>query len=498
MQNRGNVERVRIHMNMDQAVLIGTTNNIILRTLDSKKEIAKMVIAERWREFLPKVGVQYLGLRNVNTGSSDNLYNDVRLTVQQLVFDGGEASLQVEVAKLNDLLNEQDFKINSTKVKLEIQKAYMKALAAKGKILLGRKSVEKMEESLRKSKVEFSQGLITKVQLMEVSNKIKQAQFTFLKFKNESNQALLELKQVLSLDFHVDIDLEENIYTDFAITEPVFDTEETIIRAINTREDLKKSQVIVRKLKNEKKIADNYWIPKLYLGGYAGKNGNEFPLRHDIYGVNFNFVMPLGSSVVQSNGSMGVQKDGTGIQTYPGFGNQTVGPGLNGYESSTIKFFDNMAYSRKIMEGEVQLSEAVLSLKNMENQVAVEVQKSLDRTTEAWELLKISNSRVLLNWEALKISNTKMNVGQSKKEDLLNSELDFVRAEQELTDSLVGYMISCYEAAYIANVDVTQRKLIQFQKGRGNSLIGALLQGKDPKKAAAVDSNDGASFPGAN
>ncbi|TGK05451.1 TolC family protein [Leptospira langatensis] len=501
LPNRGNITRVRLPINLDQAILIGTTNNVILRTLDSKKEISKMVITERWREFLPKVGVQYLGLRNVNTGSIDNLYNDVRLTVQQLVFDGGEAGLQVEIAKMNDVLNEQDFKINAAKVKLEIQKSYMKALAAKGKILLGRKSIEKMEESLKKAKVEFSQGLITKVQLMEATNKIKQAQFTFLKYKNESNQSLLELKQVLSLDYHVDLDLEENIYTDISISEPKFDVEETIIRAINTREDLKKSQVVVRKLKNEKKIADNYWIPKIYLGGYAGKNGNDFPLRHDIYGLNFNLVIPFGSSVVQSNGSLGVQKDGTGIQTYPGFGNQTVGPGLNGYESSSIKFFDNLAYSRKIVEGEVQLAEALLNFKNLENQVAVEVQKSLDRSVEAWELLKISNSRVLLQWESLKISNTKLNVGQSKKEELLNSELEFVRSEQELTDSLVNYMISCYEAAHVANLDVTQKKLIRIQKGKGNSLIGALLQNKDTKSVAGLDSADPMktdSFPGAN
>ncbi|TGK18148.1 channel protein TolC [Leptospira fluminis] len=478
--------RPRIPLNMDRAILIGTTNNILLRTLESKKDITKLVITEKWREFLPKVGVQYMGLRNVNVGSLDNLYNDVRLTVQQLVFDGGETSLQVEIARLNEALNEQDFKINAAKIKLDIQKAYLKCLSAKGKVFLGKKAVEKMEESLRKAKVEYSQGLISRIQFTETSNRIRQAQYTYLKYKNEYNQSLLDLKQALSLDFHVELDLEENLFTDFVLNSPDFDVEEAVIRAINTREDLKKSQLIVKRLKNEKKIADNYWIPKVYLGGYAGKNGNDFPLKHDIYGVNFNLVLPLGSNVVQSNGNLGVQKDGTGIQTYPGFGNQTVGPGINGYESSKIQFFDNLSYSRKIMEGEVQLTEALMNNKNLENQVGLEVQKSIDRVTEAWEMMKISNSSVILNWETLKISNVKMGTGQFRKEEVLSSELEFLKSQQELTDSLAGYMIGCYEVAFAANLDLNHKKIIQYEKGKGNSVIAALLFNRDPRKAAGV------------
>lgn len=489
------ITKIKIPVNLDRAILIGTTNNVLLRTLESKKEISKMVITERWREFLPKVGLQYMGLRNVNVGSLDNLYNDVRLTVQQLVFDGGEANLQVEIARLNEVLNDKDFKINAAKLKLDIQKAYIKALAAKGKIQIGMKSVEKMQETLKRSRIEHSQGFISKIQLNDVSTKVKQAEYAFLRYKNEYNQSILELKQILALDYHVDLDIEENLFIDFHISSPKFDVDESVIRALNTREDLKKSQVIVKRLKNEKKLVDNYWIPKVYLGGYAGKNGNDFPLRHDIYGMNFNLVLPFGSNTVQSNGNLGVQKDGTGIQTYPGFGNQTVGPGLNGYESTQIKFFDNLAYSRKILEGEVQLTEALLNYRNLEIQVGVEVQKSIEKTTESWELLKIANSRVLLQWESIKIGNTRYGVGQSKKEEVLNAELEFVKSQQELTDSLASYIISCYEVALTANIDPIESKLVRYEKGRGNSLIAALLTNRDPKTAAGVEPSEGDSTP---
>lgn len=468
----------KIKINLEKAVLIGTTNNILLRTLEARREVFKMLITERWREFLPKVGIQYLGLRNVNVNSLDNIYNDVRLTVQQLVYDGGEAKLNLETANLNEALNEKDFKIGFYKLKYEIEKNYFKALAAKGKIFIGRKSIEKMEESARKAQVEYKQGFITKIVLLETISKLRQSQYILQKYENEHNQAMHDLKQILSIDYDSLIELEENLFTDFILGLPNLEVQNIVENARRQREDVAKSQLVVQKLKNEKDIADNYWMPKLYLGGYAGKNGDQFPLQHNIYGVNFNITLPLGSSVVQSTGSSGIQKDGTGIQTYPGFGNQFVGSGLNGYNSTNIQFFNNLSYSRKIVEGEIQLSEALLNYRALENQVGIEIKKSFDKVNESWGLIRIANSRVLLQWEALKIVTLKHGIGHAKKEDLLNIELEFVKAQEDLTDALTAYAINCTELSYLGRIDLNNAKLLQYKKGLGNSLIAALIYNK--------------------
>ncbi|EQA43682.1 outer membrane efflux protein [Leptospira broomii serovar Hurstbridge str. 5399] len=489
-------ENLKITLTLEQAVMIGTTNSVILRTLEAKKEIFKMLITERWREFLPKVGVQYFGLRNINVGSADNIYNDVRLTVQQLVFDGGEASLNLETSKLNEVLNEKDFKINYAKLKLEIQKAYFKTLGAKGKVFLARKTLEKMEESYSKSQAEYKQGFIPKIQLIETASRLRQAQYSLQKYKNEYGQSLLELKQILNLDYQLQLNLEENLFTDFILAPPRLDVMNVIARAREEREDVKKSRVVIQRLKDEKTIAENYWIPKLYVGGYAGRNGDRLPLQHDIYGVNFNLTFPLGSNTVQTNGNLGVQKDGTGIQTYPGFGNQFVGPGLNGYNSSQIKFWDNLSYARKIVEGEVQLSEAILNRKSLENQIGLEVQKSADKLLESWEIIKIANSKVLLQWESLKIASTKYRVGQAKREDMLAAESEYVKSQEELTDALSIYATGCYELAFTGTIEGEINKLIQYKKGKGNSLISALLNNEHIDDIFLPDDIKGKSIQG--
>ncbi|EMY06122.1 outer membrane efflux protein [Leptospira interrogans str. 2002000626] len=244
-----------IKITLDQAVLIGSSNSVVLKVLEAKKEVSKMLITEKWREFLPKFGIQYYGLRNQNVNSADNIYNDIRLTVQQLIFDGGEANLNLEIAKLSELLNEQDFKINLSRLRLDIQKAYFRALALKGKVYIQKKAQEKAQEALRKGQVELRQGFITKVQLMDLESKLKQTEFNVQKSKNDSDQALLDLKQVMNLDYYAEIELNESIFFDFIINAPpnTHNLDELISKAKNGREDLKKMQIIVKKLKTKKK-----------------------------------------------------------------------------------------------------------------------------------------------------------------------------------------------------------------------------------------------------
>ncbi|EMO30238.1 hypothetical protein LEP1GSC170_4380 [Leptospira interrogans serovar Bataviae str. HAI135] len=227
-------------------------------------------------------------------------------------------------------------------------------------------------------------------------------------------------------------------------------------------------------------------MPKFYVGAYAGRNGNNNQFTHDSYGVNFNLVMPLGSSVVQSNGNTGVQKDGNGIQTYPGFGNQTVGPGTNSYNSTSVRLFDNLSQSRKAMEGEIQLAEALLNYRNMENQVGFEIKKSVDKLNQSWELINIANSRINLQVESGRAMTAKVAYGHAKKEDQINSELEMIKSQEDLTDALTSYAINCYEYAQVTTDEGGLRKLIQYSKGSGNSILSNLIKnqetGSKPKK----------------
>lgn len=108
-------------VSLEEAVVIGSGNHALAKIQESKREVTRLLLREKWREYLPKLGVNYFTIRNLNQNQSDSLYQDVRFTVNQLVYDGGENERTMEIAKLASLLNEEDYRAALYKLRLEIR-----------------------------------------------------------------------------------------------------------------------------------------------------------------------------------------------------------------------------------------------------------------------------------------------------------------------------------------------------------------------------------------
>lgn len=478
-----------LRLTLDSSVLVGTTNNILLQTIHSKKETFKMLVTEKWRNYLPRVGVSYFGLKNLNINQTDSAYNDVRLTVQQLLYDGGDTGKEVEIAKLQEISNAEDFKIAKEKLTFEIRKSYLEALLAGGKLYLVQKSYERILSQFSDIQAFKKTGFATDLQSIELNSKFREVELAETRAKGQYRQALFLLKQILNLDPSVPIALEENPFSDFLLNAPDLDVDKLSFAAASNKEEIKKSRISVEILKKVKEKSDNYWQPKISMGAYAGQNVNGLlPVKNDVYGFNFTISTQIGSNTAKSNGNYGVQTDGSGIQRIPGYGTQSVGKGNNSFDSADIHLWDDLSYSRKILENEIQLEELIGKHKILENDLRAEVYKTHDKLLESWYSIRIANSRVYLQYEALKVVMGKVSKGFMKKTDLISAELDFVKAEEELADALINYAIQAFKLTNASNIPPSELNIIQVEKGKGNSILLSLnprtgglgfIQGKD-------------------
>ncbi len=264
-----------LRLTLDSSVLVGTTNNILLQTIHSKKDAFRMLVTEKWRNYLPRVGVSYFGLKNLNINQTDSAYNDVRLTVQQLLYDGGDTSTEVEIAKLQEISNAEDFKIAKEKLTFEIRKAYLETLLAGGKVYLIQKSYERILSQFSDIQAFKKTGFATDLQSIELNSKFREVELAETRARGQYRLSLFILKQVLNLDPAVPLALEENPFSDFLLNPPEFDVDKLSFAAINNKEEVKKSRISVEILRKVKDKSDNYWQPKISLGAYAGQNVNS-------------------------------------------------------------------------------------------------------------------------------------------------------------------------------------------------------------------------------
>lgn len=487
-----------LSLSLEEAEVVGITNSVILQSLKDRREVFKMISTEKWRNYLPRVGVSYFGLKNNNINQSDSQYNDIRLQINQLLYDGGENKLEIESATLQELINQEDWKITKDKLSLEIRKTYIKSLANQVKLHLVKKTLERTLSQINDIKKENAMGFATELQRLEIESKIREIELLLLKTESNNNQANIELRKTLNLPLELPLRLKESLLNDYVLLPPYF-KEETSSLAVVHKPEIKKSQITIENLKTRKEITENYWKPKVFLGSYYGQNINgPLPVKNDVYGFSISFQTQLGSTTNQSTANYGMQTDGTGIQRIPGFGPQFVGRGENAFNSSTLNLFDDLSYSRKIYEGKIALSDAIRNNQLIEIALKAEAFKAREKVREAWQVLRLTNSRFYITYETWKSMQAKSVTGFSKKTEMLSAELELLKSADDLTTAISSYLESVMDLSFATGVDVSEWQFYMYKKGEGNSLLAQLYsddsfifnKSKDLSDKNIFDEND--------
>ncbi len=436
------------------------------------RELEKLISREKFREYLPKIGVSYFGLKNKNENQSDSRYDEYRLHFQQLLYDGGENARQREILLLSARMDGEDRRYRLNKFLLESQKVYFKCLTNNLRKLFSYKSKEKAKLNHRVLAKELELGTKRKIDTLESELKLRESESQLLKSNLGLEESNSELSRILGLE-RKEIVLRENILSDFILIspEPYLNTELS-----SDSPEVKKAKIILEKSKNEKESSENYWKPKLYVGGYYAKNSTDsLVTRHPAYGVDFTVVLPLGSSSLQSNGRYGIQEDGTGIQRTPGFGPQYVGSGDNSYNSSNLQLFDNLAHSRKILEGEIRTNDAKRNLQEISLKTESERIKITNKLISNYENYKNNYLRVILKIEYYRQSNLSIKLGFQSRLDVYNAEWEVYKSLIELGESIAEYIVSVYEINSFNGTDNLDQYFL-YSKGKAHLELKKILE----------------------
>lgn len=450
-----------IRLDLARAIKIGVANNYTLKAVKTQKRIFREVITEKWRDYLPQVGVSVERNRTINNSAQDSISNEVRLNIEQVIYDGGTRELDLDMAKINAQLADKEFLNEYFELKLLIEQAFFNILSNKGKIILNHKSLQRAKLQLKHTKLERKVGFTTDAQVYEVASRVREIELSFQQSKNRYRQALYDLKKELNLDYKAAISIESNLYKDFVLYPPVVNIENLISNARSTRPDIKRLQVVMFQRRKEKEIETNMWKPRISVGGYVGRTGELYPLQERSWGANFTITFPLGNHGFSNAGNLD---------------NTDTGSSLGTGSTSTMDLYSDMGRGRRRLESKLAYGKAIDDYRRLVNGVALEISRDYDSLREKWEEIRIGNGRVFFQFKSLKILQSRYKVGQLKRADIVEAERDLVRAQEDLTDSIAGYIIASYQLQKSSFLDKNKLSLVQNVKGRGNTLIPYLLE----------------------
>lgn len=476
-------DREIMKVDLDSAIQIAATNYYILQTIKNKNSAIKDMISERWRDLLPTLGVNIIRQRFIIEESTDFIYNGILMNIEQIIYDGGRKRLDLDIAKLDEIMSKEEFKINYGKLKLDVEKSFISVLIAIAKYDLNRKSLERANEQLRLSKLELDLGFATEIQVMSLLSRKQEIEFALSKSKNEFLNTKNDLKQVMGLNYETDIILVGDLVKDYALNYPDLNKEKLIEKARNDRPEMMYARINHHKAQKEKELTENAWVPQLSVGGSVGRTGVEYPLRNDAWNFNVKLTFPLGGNTNTFNENMGLR---TNNLPSTGFGGNT-NPNFQASTSNDFQVLNNMGLSRKIMESKIKLGSVISERKNLERKIAIEVEKATDGVREAFELIKIGSGGVFFRYQSLRLMITKSKVGDAKREDILFAETELVEAQEKLVEAIGKYLISSYELEWMSGMMPDSMKLFEYSANKGNTILPFILRDKPIDKKVILE-----------
>ncbi|TGL69923.1 channel protein TolC [Leptospira jelokensis] len=457
----------------EDCLWIGLERNVHLKLEKTKSELFPILLKEKWKQYLPKLGVHYFGIFSRNKEQIDQEYRDVRIQIQQMIYDGGETEREKQKIEIKQLIQAEEKKIIREKVFRSISNHYFNANKRLFIDLIFQMRKDRYTLEREKQKTEVASGTIAPKE--EKVGRIWEAEFESKRIQAKSQYLLanLELKQSMFLEPDEVFQLEPGFLERIQIYPPI----STVTETDENHPLRKKSRLQLELVSLEEKSLENDWKPKFLLGGYVGRNGNSgFPLQNEIYGISFGVQANLGGSSVSSNSQNGTQSEGNGIQRIPGYGPQPVGPGENSYQSGSFGLFDEMGREKKRFD--VHLSHEQAYLEKSQNELIL---KNNSKATE----IKLSEAyqKYLLYLDCTKAAISNLKKKRWERNLALISELEYMKMEEEVflpfemaIDHYFTYLSYALEMALYLGEDPFSNRYYHLKQEKSNHELVMILK----------------------
>ncbi len=442
-----------LQLNLENSLGIAINNNFQLKAIKARSKVYDLSIIESWREYFPTLSLSYMKTEDIRKRESDTRQHKFSADTEFVVFDGGKRSLNYDITKLKAILARNDYRIVLNQLIREINKVYLQTLQKKDVIDIYKMTLEKGQMQLRFIKKEYSLGEATKLNVLEIEAKVKEIELSYEQAKDDYSTALNNFKLLLKLDWRQPIELVGSIEKDVELL-PIenIDIEEYIAIAIKKRKEIESSEVELAINRKSYTFNRLYYFPKFSLGLNYSLTDEQFIPREKGWGINFKVTSALFGNTGSYN---------TGYNESENRNTRTFS------DSGSVNVLDDMGYKRRIVESKIELNSAAENVKDVKQQISLEILNSYSALKNSWKMIHIARQQLELYDTLLKIERLKANMGESRRYDLMEKEIERGEAAIDYLGSKVKNLMAILALETAMGVDAGYLKLYKMKFRNG-------------------------------
>lgn len=433
------------------SIEIGVANSFDLKEIKSRESVYDLKIYESLREYFPSLTFSYLRTEETRLREQDDRQSRLTVESEFPVYDGWRRGLNYDVAKLNSLLARNDYRIALNKLLVSVRSEYLNLLKLREAVSINRQTYERGVMQLTFIQKEYELGDATKLAVMEIEAKVREVELSVHKAMNDYESAVKRFKLLLRINRQVPVDIKGDIDRDFIFVpvEGMVD-EELISIAIKNRKEIESSEAQYEISRINNLINEQYYLPKITLGFNYSLEGEEFPPRDKGWGVNLKMTSRVFGNTLSA---------GTGYNE-GGNGNSRARS-----QNASADILNDMPHKRSIIESRIEVARAADETSVTRDTIAVDVSVYCSAMRDSWQMIGIAANRLELYDSQLEIEKLKANMGESRRYDLMEKEIDRRDAAIALLDSKIKYLTSASDLEISLGMDVGFLKNYMKKKG---------------------------------
>ena len=279
-------------------------NNITVKKTQLGQQTAAINLDQAKSNRLPAVSGNISA--NANHGSVINqitnnrvnqttITNSMGVSASMPLYEGNKLNLQIERATLALEQNDLYVKEAQNNITLSVLEAYLQALYQYENIAVAKNTALSSEEQLAQAQQKYENGAIAKIDLIEIETQHANNQYNVVLAKNQYENQVLTLKQLLELppgtEFGIEIIQKEDVSAPIANKEEVY---RQALEQLPTTKIYEKQKELAQK---DIQIAKAGFLPSLSLSGGINTGYSDRDTEKYMAQLRNNFGQTIGLSL---------------------------------------------------------------------------------------------------------------------------------------------------------------------------------------------------------
>ncbi|EHQ05099.1 TolC family protein [Leptonema illini] len=430
-------------------------NSVTLQTLRLESELTQINELSRFRDFFPTLSLSYRRNRTIAQRDFDTGSNSVQLSISQPIYDGGRSVLAHEIAQIDSVLHTEKMRETKEQLRLQVRQNYFEILQAEQNVSILNESLKQYERFREISEVEYRNGNIAMLEILEIRNQLHQRKMELLAEKANYQARLASFKLMLRLPEETTLILKKLDFRAAGTEQLTIDSESMVARALERRPDIRKARLDLYRAHREFKITEYHFLPTVSLTGNYGKSGNDWPPQSAEWGVGINVTMNIFGNTVSTD------------YRYLNSAQETS----RGYSSgANATIYDKPGYEEPHLRNQIELLRAKDKLKEIEQAIRNELSALNHEYNRRRVSLRLLDSSTAIKEQRFKVSERLYRDGDLSLDEFNKQEIQLQQARLSLVQERFAYALFIYRMELSLGLKIGELGELPIREAEDNDI----------------------------